>query len=74
MPYWEKKMKDPARPMAVLWGAATKADEKTGVATQIKTIDGKGLYTHCSGHVSNLAVSDAIKSVQSISDSLDTIH
>jgi len=27
--------------------AATKAEEKTGVATQIKTINGKCLYTHC---------------------------
>jgi len=29
--------------------------------------------THCSGHASNLAVADAIKSVQFISDSLDTV-
>ena len=27
--------------------AATKADEKTGVATQIKTINVKCLYRHC---------------------------
>ena len=31
-------------------GAATMAGEKTGVATQIKTINGKCLYTHCYGH------------------------
>ena len=43
------------------------AGEKTGVATQIKTIN-----THCYGHALNLAVADAIKSVQCISDSLDT--
>ena len=55
-------------------GAATKADEKTGVATQIKTINGKCLYTHCYGHNSNLAVADAIKSVQCISDSLDIVR
>ena len=55
-------------------GAAMKADEKTGVATQIKTIKGKCLYTHCYGHASNLAVADAIKSVQCISDSLDTVR
>ena len=55
-------------------GAATKAGEKTGVATQIKTIHRKCLYTHCYGHASNLAVADAIKSVQCISDSLDTVH
>ena len=54
-------------------GAATKAGEKTGVATQIKTINGKCLYTHCYGHTSNLVVDDAIKSLQCISDSLDTV-
>ena len=54
-------------------GAATKAGEKTEVATQIKTINGKCLYTHCYGHTSNLAVVDAIKSLQCISDSLDPI-
>ena len=54
-------------------GAATKAGEKTGVATQIKTINGKCLYAHCYGHTSNLAVGDAIKSLQCISDSLDPV-
>lgn len=44
--------------------AATKADKKTGVATQIKTINGKCLYTHCYGLASNLIVADAVKSVQ----------
>ena len=53
-------------------GAATKAGEKTGVAMQIKTIRGKCLYMHCYGHDSNQAVADAIKSVQCVSDSLDT--
>ena len=50
------------------------AGEKTGVATQIKTINGKCLYTHCYGPALNLAVADAIKSVQCISDSLDTVR
>ena len=31
------------------------------------------LYTHCYEHVSNLAVADAITSVQCSSDSLDTV-
>ena len=39
---------------------------------QIKTINGKCLYTHCYGHASNLAAANAIKSVQRISNSLDT--
>ena len=55
-------------------GAATKAEEKTGVATQIKTINGKCLYTHCYGRTSNVAVADAIKSVQCIINSLDTVR
>ena len=55
-------------------GEAAKAGEKTGVATQIKNINGKCLYAHCYGHASNLAVADAIKSVQCISDSLDTVR
>ena len=44
-------------------GAVTKAGEKTEVARQIKTINGKCLYTHCYGHASNPAVADAINSV-----------
>ena len=52
-------------------GAATKVGEKTGVATQIKIINGKCLYAHCYGHASNLAVTDPIKSVQCITDALD---
>ena len=55
-------------------GTATKAGEKTEVATQIKIINGKCLYTHCYGHGSNLAVADAIKSLQCISDSLRTVR
>ena len=39
---------------------ATKVDKKTGVATQIRTINGKCLYTHCYGHASNLIVADAV--------------
>ena len=55
-------------------GAATMGDEKTGVATQIKTINGKYLYRYCCGLSLNLAVADAIKSVQCVSDSLDTVR
>ena len=49
-------------------GAATKADEKTGVATQMEK------YAHCYGHASNLAVADAIISLQCISDALKTVR
>ena len=44
-------------------GAAAMAGAKTGVATQIKAINGKCLYTHCDGHALNLAVGDSVKSV-----------
>ena len=50
------------------------AGEKAGVATQIKTINGKCLYTHCYGHALNLAVADCIKSLPYISDALDTVR
>jgi hypothetical protein len=50
------------------------AGEKTGVATQIKSVNGKCLYTHCYGHTLNLAVGDAIKSVKCMIDSLDTVR
>ena len=55
-------------------GASTMAGEKTGVATQIKALNSKCLYTHCYGHALNLAVADAIKSVKCISDSLETVR
>ena len=55
-------------------GAAIMAGEKTGVASQIKTINGKCLHTHCYGNALNLAVADAIKSVKCISDSLETVR
>ena len=51
-------------------GASTMAGEKTGVATQIKPLNSKCLYTHCYGRALNLAFADAIKSVKCISDSL----
>ena len=55
-------------------GASTMAGEKTGVATQIKALNSKCLYTHCYGQALNLAVADAIKSVKCISDSLETVR
>ena len=50
------------------------AGEKTGVATQIKVLNSKCIYTHCYGHAQYLAVADAIKSVKCISDSLETVR
>ena len=54
-------------------GAATMAGDKTGVATKIKSVNAKCLYTHCLGRAWNLTVADAIKSVKYMSDALDTV-
>ena len=43
--------------------ASTMAGEKTGVATQIRALNSKCLYTHWYGHALNLAVADAIGKV-----------
>ena len=55
-------------------GAATMAGKKKGVATQIKAINRKCLYTHCYGHALNLAVADAVKSVKCIGDALEVVR
>ena len=55
-------------------GAAAMAGAKTGVATQIKSINGKCLYTHCYGHALNLAVGDSIKSVECLKGVFEVVH
>ena len=52
-------------------GASTTAGSKSGVATQIKSLNGKCLYTHCYGHALNLAVGDAIKSIGCMQEVFD---
>ena len=37
-------------------GASTMSGSVSGVATRIKTLNSKCLYTHCYGHVLNLSV------------------
>ena len=54
-------------------GAAAMAGRKKGVATVIKRINPKCLYTHCYGHALNLAVGDSVKNVKLLSDSFGTI-
>ena len=49
-------------------GAATMAGHKTGLATQIKALNGKYLFTHCYGHALNLAVGDSIKAVSCLNE------
>ncbi len=55
-------------------GAAAMAGAKTGVATQIKAINGKCLYTHCYGHALNLAVGDSIKSVECLKGVFEVVR
>lgn len=54
-------------------GAAAMAGRKKGVATVIKSLNSKCLYTHCYGHALNLAVGDSIRNVKLLSDTFGTI-
>ena len=49
-------------------GASTMAGVKNGIAAKIKLINEAALYTHCYGHVLNLAVNDCIRSTKDLSD------
>ena len=53
-------------------GASTMSGSVSGVATRIKAINSKCLYTHCYGHVLNLGVKDACKNVKCLNDTFDT--
>ena len=53
-------------------GASIMSGSKSGVATQLKLLNKKCLYTHCYGHALNLAVGDAIKSVGFLESIFDT--
>ena len=47
---------------------------KTGVATQIKSINPKFLFTHCYGNALNLAVGDVFKNVPQLREALETAY
>ena len=49
------------------------AGKKKGVATVIKNINGKCLYTHCYRHALNLTVGDLVKNVKLLADTFGTI-
>ena len=49
-------------------GAAAMSGPKSGVATQIKSLNGKCLYTHCYGHALNLAAGDVIKNIPRLNE------
>ena len=55
-------------------GASAMAGAKTGVATQIKSINPKCLFTHCYGHALDLAVGDVFKNVPQLREALETAY
>ena len=55
-------------------GAANMAGCRTGVASQILSIESRALYTHCYGHSLNLAMCDTIKKCKIARDALDTAY
>ena len=50
------------------------AGHRTGVATQILTMEPRALYTHCYGHSLNLAMCDTIKNCKLTRDAMDVTH
>ena len=54
------------------YGASKMSGAKSGVATRIKTLNEKCLFTHCYGHVLNLSVKDACSDVKCLKDTFDT--
>ena len=53
-------------------GASTMSEAKSGVATRIKALNEKCLFTHCYGHVLNFSVKDACSDVKCLKDTFDT--
>lgn len=52
-------------------GASVMSGQKTGVASRIKEINKKSLYTHCYGHALNLCVKDACTNVSCLKNTFD---
>ena len=48
--------------------------KRSGVATQIKLLNRKYLYTHCYGHALNLAVGDVFKTIANLESTFATAH
>ena len=44
------------------------------MATLIKGVEHRALYTHCYGHATNLACSDSIRQVKCVRDAHDTVN
>ena len=55
-------------------GASAMKGAKTGVPTQIKSINPKCLFTHCYGHALHLAVGDVFKTCHKLREALVTAY
>ena len=55
-------------------GCSTMAGTKGGVATLMKLVEKRALYTHCYGHATNLACSDSIRQVKCVRGAHDTVN
>ena len=55
-------------------GASSKSGKRSGVATQIKSLNRKCLYTYCYGHALNLAVGDVFKTMANLESTFATAH
>ena len=55
-------------------GASSMSGKRSGVATQIKSLNRKCLYTHCYGHALNLAVGDVFKTIANLESTFATAH
>ena len=53
-------------------GAATMAGSKTGAVTQLGSLNGNILFTHCYGHALNLVVKDACSKVNCLKETFET--
>ena len=55
-------------------GASSMSGKRSGVATQMKSLNRKCLYTHCYGHALNLAVGDVFKTIANLESTFATAH
>ena len=55
-------------------GASSMSEKRSGVATQIKSLNRKCLYTHCYGHALNPAVGDVSKTIANLESTFATAH
>ena len=55
-------------------GASSMSGSESGVATKMKDLEPRALYTHCYEHALNLATQDALKGIKIMEEAMDTVH